>query len=125
NSKDVKATIEAQFASLPKNSIDYALMEKAGRVLNIEASFDWDDVGSWISVAKYLKEDGEKNTSNCGGTSLDSSNNIVFSKEKTHIALLGVKDLIVVQTDDAVLIADRNQADQIKALVDKLPEDLL
>jgi mannose-1-phosphate guanylyltransferase len=55
NSPTSIATVAEKFPLLPARSIDYALMENADRVLNIEATFDWDDVGSWISVAKYLE----------------------------------------------------------------------
>lgn len=125
-SSDVLATIEEKFALLTPISIDYALMENASRVLNIEATFDWDDVGSWISVAKYLPVIGEDNRCNDEITEIDSQNNIVFNARKdSHIALLGVDDLIIVQTEDTVLVANRHQADDIKKLSDQLPEGLL
>ncbi|MGJ8695529.1 MAG: mannose-1-phosphate guanylyltransferase [Verrucomicrobiaceae bacterium] len=125
-SDDVHQTIAADFANLTPISIDYALMEKADRVLNIEATFDWDDVGSWISVAKYLPVEGDDNRTNTPITEIDSQNNIVFNARKdSRIALLGVDDLIIVQTDDALLIANRHQADAIKNLSPKLPENLL
>ena len=126
DSSDVLATMEEKFASLTPISIDYALMENASRVLNIEATFDWDDVGSWISVAKYLPVVGDENRCNREITEIDSQNNIIFNARKdSHIALLGVDDLIVVQTEDAVLVANRHQADDIKKLSDQLPDALL
>jgi mannose-1-phosphate guanylyltransferase len=126
HSKNPEATIAAQFPKLTPISIDYALMEKAARVLNIEATFDWDDVGSWLSVATYLESQGTNNRTNEPITELDSENNIVFNARKgSRVALLGVDDLIVVQTDDALLIANRHQADSIKQLVDQLPKELL
>ncbi len=125
-SSDIAATVETQFPALTPISIDYALMEKADRVLNIEASFDWDDVGSWISIAKYLEADKDSNQTNEPISQIDSANNIVFNaRSGSRIALLGVDDLIVVQTADAVLIANRHQADAIKKLADLLPPELL
>jgi mannose-1-phosphate guanylyltransferase len=125
-SSDLPATIAALFPALPARSIDYALMENADRVLNIEATFDWDDVGSWISVAKYLDKYGDENRANEAITELDSENNIVFNaRPGSRIALLGVEDLIIVQTEDALLIANRHQADGIKNLSPLLPEELL
>lgn len=124
-SRDIPATVAAQFPELTPISIDYALMEKADRVLNIEATFDWDDVGSWISVAKYLEQDENHNSFNDDVAKLDSENNIVFNARKdVKIALLGVDDLIVVQTEDAILIANRHQADDIKKLSAQLPPEL-
>lgn len=125
-SNDIAATVQAQFPKLTPISIDYALMEKASRVLNIEATFDWDDVGSWISVAKYLQTSGKNNQANAPISEIDSENNIIFNaRTGSHVALLGVDDLIVVQTEDALLIANRHQADAIKNLCAKLPPDLL
>ena len=126
HSNDLPATVAAQFPDLTPISIDYALMEHADRVLNIEATFDWDDVGSWISIAKYLTNQGENNATNSDLAIIDSENNIIFNDQKQiKIALLGVDDLIVVQTDDALLIANRHQADAIKKLSALLPKELL
>jgi len=126
NSPDIHATVAAQFPQLTPISIYYALMENAERVLNIEASFDWDDVGSWVSIAKYLEKYGRENRANEPISELDSENNIVFNaRPGTRIALLGVEDLIIVQTADALLVANRHQADSIKKLSDILPVELL
>ena len=126
HASDLAATVAAQFPQLTAISIDYALMEKADRVLNIEATFDWDDVGSWVSIAKYLEKYGDENRANEPITEIDSQNNIVFNaRPGTRIALLGVDDLIIVQTPDALLIANRHQADAIKKLSDILPAELL
>lgn len=126
HSADVHATVAAQFPQLTPIAIDYALMESADRVLNIEATFDWDDVGSWISIAKYLKKIGDENRANEPITEIDSQNNIIYNaRPGTRIALLGVDDLIIVQTPDATLIANRHQADAIKKLSDILPVELL
>lgn len=123
---DLLGTVAEKFPQLPARSIDYALMEKADRVLNIEATFDWDDVGSWISVAKYLQPYGEENRANIEITELQSRNNIVFNaRPESRVALLGVNDLIVVQTGDALLVANRNDADAIKNLSPLLPKGLL
>jgi len=125
-SKDLLATVAAQFPKLTAVSIDYALMETADRVLNIEATFDWDDVGSWVSIAKYLPEGENRNRNNQPVSQIDSENNIIFDATSgTHIALLGVDDLIIVKTEDALLVANRHQADAIKKLSDLLPENLL
>jgi len=122
--KDLQATIDAQFITLPQISIDYALMEKAGRVLNLEATFDWDDVGSWISVGKYLPTDEHENATNQPVTQIDSHGNIIFSTAGQNISLLGVTDLIVVQTADALLVANKHSADAIKKIVDMVPSSL-
>lgn len=114
----------ARFAKLPKISFDYAIMEKADRVLMVEAAFDWDDVGGWQAVATYFETDAEGNAANCKITAVDSSNNIVFDEKGTKVALLGVHNLIVVRTGDALLVCHRHQAEKIKDLIGKLPPEL-
>lgn len=123
-SRNLKDTLDAQFGTLPQISIDYALMEKARRVLNVEASFDWDDVGSWISAAKYLPTDENGNSANQELTRVESHGNIVFSTAGKNISLLGVQDLIVIQTEDALLVANKHSADAIKKIVDLVPPEL-
>ena len=123
---DFGGTVATQFPHLNKVSIDYALMENASRILNIEADVGWDDVGGWPSVAKYLENDADGNAHRGPLISVDASRNIVFSIDGAPMpALLGVSDLIVVQTEDALLVANRNDADQIKKLVDILPDNFL
>lgn len=124
NSSDFNATVDRQFSKLPKLSIDYALMERASRVLNIEATFDWDDVGNWTSVGRYLKNDEEGNQHNCELSKIDASGNLIFSQTGQHIALLGVQDLIIVSAKDALLITTHAHAENIKKLADQLPQEL-
>lgn len=124
NSRDLDATIQHQFGRLPRLSIDYALMERASHVLNIEATFDWDDVGNWTSVGAYLDKDEAGNCHNCATSSFEARDNLVFSQTPQHVALLGVQDLIVVSTPDATLIASKSQAENIKKLVENLPPAL-
>jgi len=116
--------LSSRFAGLPVISFDYAIMEKADRVFMVEASFDWDDVGGWRAVASYLPKDEDSNAANCDLTTLQASNNIVFSENPGKIALIGVHDLIVIRTGDAILVCSRHDAEKIKNLVIKLPSNL-
>lgn len=116
--------LSTRFEKLPKISFDYAIMEKADRVLVVEATFDWDDVGGWQAVATYFKNDGASNAANCEITAVESSNNIVFDEKGTKVALLGVHNLIVVRTADALLVCHRHQAEKIKNLIGQLPPEL-
>jgi mannose-1-phosphate guanylyltransferase len=113
-----------KFSKLPRTSFDYAVMEHADRVLVLEAAFDWDDVGGWQAVARYFPNDNRGNAANCGLTTLEASGNIVFDDAGNNVALLGVNNLIVVRTRDAVLVCHRHHAEKIKNLVAKLPEEL-
>ncbi|MBA2623263.1 MAG: mannose-1-phosphate guanylyltransferase [Chthoniobacterales bacterium] len=112
------------FATLPKISFDYAIMEKADSVLVVEAAFDWDDVGSWQAVASFFANDADSNAANCDITAVASTNNIVFDQDGLKVALLGVHNLIVVRTGDALLVCHRHQAEKIKELIGKLPAEL-
>lgn len=122
---DLSAFLSAGFPTLPKISVDYAIMEKARRVLELEAGFDWDDVGGWVAVSKYLPSCEGGNSSNTPLSPQDSTGNIVFSSGRKHVALAGVHDLIVIDTPDALLVCHRNEAENIKKLVTRLPEQLL
>ena len=81
-------------------------------------------LGSWLAVARYFKNDEQGNAGNCAVTALDSTHNIVFDQMGTNVALLGVHNLIVVRTKDAVLVCHRHQAEKVKNLVGKLPPRL-
>ena len=122
--KQFDKILSTRFSKLPRVSFDYAIMEKADRVLVVEASFDWDDVGSWSAVAKYFSADEHANAASGAVTAVDSTNNIVFDQTGTTIALLGVHNLIVVRTGDALLVCHRHQAERIKDLIGKLPPEL-
>ncbi|HEX8296878.1 MAG TPA: sugar phosphate nucleotidyltransferase [Chthoniobacteraceae bacterium] len=121
---ELGAVLAERFPALPKISIDYAVLEKAGRVLMVESAFDWDDVGSWTAIAKYLDNHGDGNVGNAALQTVDAGNNIVYSTGGATIGLVGVSDLIVVQTGDALLICHRDHAEKIKQLVTKVPAEL-
>jgi len=119
-------TLAVEYPAIKKISIDYALMEKANNVVIADGSFIWDDLGSWPALARHLKADASGNCAVADLIQVDSSNNIIFDarkKKRTPIALVGITDSILVQTDDAVLFAHKSQAQKIKELVKKLAED--
>src|SRR6266480_2442786 len=89
-----------------------------------KGNFRWDDIGSWRAVANYFEKDNQGNAANCAITALDSSHNIIFEEGGTTIALLGVHDLIVVRTKDALLVCHRHEAEKIKNLIGKLPPEV-
>lgn len=93
-------------------SIDYGVMEKYDNIFVIEGKFGWDDVGSWSSVDRYGEKDNNGNVLNSSGVLMKSSNNIVLTKKK--ILLNNVDDLIVVETDDCILVSSKEHAQDIK-----------
>jgi len=122
--ENFEKALRERFSKLPRISFDYAIMEKADRVLVVEAGFDWDDIGSWRAVANYFHKDKHGNAANRPITALDSSNNVVLEEDGTNVALLGVHDLIIVRTQDALLICHRHEAERIKDLIGKIPPEL-
>jgi len=121
---DPEEILESQFEALPKISIDYAVMERASHVVEVQAAFDWDDVGSWTALNQYLPGDEEGNHSNTSLYHQQAAHNLVFSEEKKPVAIIGLNDLIVVQASDALLICHRQNAEDIKKVIPKLPPDL-
>lgn len=122
-SRDFASFLLERFPSLPKISVDYAIMEQATEVLSVRAEFDWDDVGAWTALPAHLGVDSDGNTVRGAVTLLDAKNNIVVSNSRT-IAMCGVHDLVVVETDDALLVCHRDAAQLIKNLQPLLPSEL-
>ncbi len=114
-----------EYPEIKKVSIDYALMEHAQNVVVADGAFDWDDLGSWTALARHLKADAEGNCAVGDFIHVDAARNIIFdarTKNRTPIAVVGQRDTILVQTDDAVLLAHKSQAQKIKELVKRLAE---
>ena len=108
-----------QFEALDKISIDYALMEKADNILMARGVFSWDDVGSWPAIENHFDKDPSDNVLIGACEQVDASGNIVVSKERVT-ALLGVKDLVVVQAEGVTLVCNKNSAQDVKRLVEQL-----
>jgi mannose-1-phosphate guanylyltransferase len=113
------AQIAAIFAEIPSISIDYALMEKAKGVLICEGNFGWSDVGAWSSLADIWKRDDFGNAFKGECIVLDTSNSICFNPGKLA-AFIGVKDLIVINTKDALLVCHKGQDQRVKQVLDAL-----
>lgn len=123
-SGDPTAYLAARFPALPKISVDYAIMEKAAEVQTIVAEYDWDDVGMWTSLPPHLETDAAANAVRGKVLAVDAQNNVAFSNGRV-IALVGVKDLVVVETADALLVCHRDAVQDIKKLMPLLPKELL
>ncbi|HEX4122013.1 MAG TPA: sugar phosphate nucleotidyltransferase [Verrucomicrobiae bacterium] len=114
-----------EYPEIKKISIDYALMEHAQNVVVADGVFEWDDLGSWTALARHLRADPEGNCAVGDFIHVDAARNIIFdarTKNRTPIAVVGQRDTILVQTDDAVLLAHKSQAQKVKEMVKKLAE---
>lgn len=108
------------FAQVPEDSIDYAVMERTRRAAVVPVSCEWSDIGSWAALWAASERDGNGNRLEGDVLALDSDNCFVRSTDRRMVALLGVHDLVVVDTPDAVLVAARDHAQDVKKLVDQL-----
>jgi len=120
--KHERKKISEIFEKLPSTSIDYALMEKAKGILVIKGDFGWSDVGAWSSVAEIWSKDENGNAVKGNVVSIDSKNCIVYNPNMLT-ALIGVKDIIVIYNNNALLICDKNYDQRIKELVEKLEKE--
>jgi len=107
------------FNEMPSISIDYALMEKASGVVMCEGDFGWSDVGSWSSLIENWPRDVSGNSTRGETVSLDTKNCLVHNPHKLT-ALVGVQDLIIVETEDALLICHRDQDQKVRQIVENL-----
>jgi mannose-1-phosphate guanylyltransferase/mannose-6-phosphate isomerase len=109
--------LPAIFGTVPKKSIDYAVLERTSSAAVIPVDFGWSDIGSWNSLWNELERDGSGNTTN-GPTALrDTRNSLVLSDETILTAVVGMDEIVVVSTPDAVLVVPRAQAEKVRDLV--------
>jgi mannose-1-phosphate guanylyltransferase len=114
------------FPTLPSISIDHGVMEKARRIAVVPGDFGWNDVGSWQVTWEMSEKDAAGNSVPAGSVAVDARDNLVRDlttaarKAPKRWALLGVSDLVIVETDDAVLIVPRDRAQDVRVVVDAL-----
>ena len=108
------------YPALPRISVDYALLEKAGNVIVLPASFDWDDVGAWPAVARHLVRDEAGNVVRGQAVIEDGHHNIVINEGNHFTAVLGADNLVVVHARGATLVCPREKAQHIKKLLQRL-----
>jgi len=112
---------EEAFAASPSDSIDYAVMEKTGRAMVLPVDIGWNDVGSWSALWEVSEQDADGNAHHGEVIAVDSHRNYAYSRRL--VALVGVDDLVVVETDDAVLVARKDRVQQVKDVVARLKAD--
>jgi mannose-1-phosphate guanylyltransferase/mannose-6-phosphate isomerase len=108
------------FARAPKKSIDYAVMERTSRAAVLPVDLGWSDIGSWSTVWDVLAHDEAGNATDGPVVMLDSRNSLVRSEESMLTTVVGLDDVVVVATGDAVLVASRDKAEKVKLLVEQL-----
>jgi mannose-1-phosphate guanylyltransferase len=118
-----QAVTSETYRQIPKRPIDKAVMEKAADVKVVEATFEWDDVGSWKSLSSHHLQDKDGNTVLANHRGIRTSGCIIAGDPKHLIATIGISDLVIVQTPDATLVCHKNEVEDIKKIVEALEKD--
>ena len=119
---DYNAVLQKEFRAMQSQSIDYGVLEKADSIFVIPGSFGWDDVGSWLAVGRLQKEDADGSIV-AGDVITVNSKNCIIQGESKLIAAVGLENIIVVDTKDAILICDKEHAGEIKTVMAQLEEN--
>ena len=117
--EDELAVLEREFSAFRAKSIDYGVMEKAKNIYILSGSFGWDDVGSWLAVGRIKKSNEFGNVISGNAITVDTKNCIIQSDSKL-IATVGMENIIVVDTKDALLICEKDSAGEIKKVLENL-----
>jgi mannose-1-phosphate guanylyltransferase/mannose-6-phosphate isomerase len=117
-----KSELPSAFTRLENISIDYAVMEKARNIAVIAGGFDWSDIGAWNAVADASPADERGNTTTGETIVIDSSNTHIESKDRL-VAAIGLNDLLIVDTPDALLVAHKSKSQEVKQVVNRLKAD--
>lgn len=111
--------LKQEFSNFNSESIDYGIMERADNIYTIPGSFGWDDVGSWLALERINKTNDDGNVIKGNVITINSKNSIIQGQDKL-IAAIGMENLIVVDTDDALLIASKDSTQEVKKVIENL-----
>jgi len=114
----LQADISSEYALMPKIPVDIGIMEQAEKRVIIPVDYGWSDVGSWKALYDISKKDKKNNVMNCENELIDSTNNYVNCQK--FVSLIGIDDLVVVESEDAILISKKDRSEDVKKIVDKL-----
>ena len=114
------ATLQREFAAIDSRSIDYAVMERYNDVAVIEATFRWDDVGSWQSIGRLTEPDEQGNCVRGKYLPIQSQRMIVYGDHDHLLVTIGMQDMIVVHTDNATLVAPKHEEERVREVVKQL-----
>ena len=119
NTPEEEQVIAEVYPTIPSISVDYGIMEKSKDVLVISGDFGWNDVGSWENMDVIYDEDENGNIIVGNQINIDTKNTISYAKKRL-ITTVGVENLIIVETEDAILVCDKDRAQDVKLIVDEL-----
>jgi mannose-1-phosphate guanylyltransferase len=110
------------FSQCPEESIDFAVMEPTKKAKVVPYVGDWSDIGAWDALYDYADKDEDQNVL-LGDVMAEGTNNCLIRSESRLVAAVGVKDLVIVETADAVLVMDKNQAQDVKKIVKRIKQE--
>lgn len=113
---------ESIFSKCPEDSIDYAIMEKIDNGVVIPLNAGWSDIGDWTAIAKTLKQDERGNSEQGDVISIDNHNCFIQSNSRL-VATLGLENVVIVETPDAILVVDKQKTQQVKKVVSRLSQE--
>jgi mannose-1-phosphate guanylyltransferase len=113
--------LEKVYDSIEGESIDYGVMEKAEDVVLLKGDFGWNDIGSWAAMEQLWPKDANGNFLDAEVISIESSGNIIHSTKKL-VAVIGLKDIVIIETEDALLVCPKDRAPDVRRAVDELKE---
>lgn len=120
---DEQEVIASAFERLPATSIDYGILEKADRMLVMPADFGWADVGNWRTVRDILAADEKENVVKGRHCGIDSEGNLIYSLSGKLVATAGVSNMIIIETDDVLLVCPQDRAHDVKRIVSELQKE--
>ncbi len=121
DAEGLSADFSEEYALMPKVPVDIGIMEKAEKRVVIPVDYGWSDVGSWKALYDVSQKDENNNVLKCKNEIINSKNNYINSKK--FVALIGIDNLVVIDSGDALLIASKERSEDVKKIVEKLKKD--
>lgn len=115
-----KDVVDSEYKDMERISVDYGIMEKLEDILVISGEFDWNDIGNWAAVRDIKDKDENGNVIEGKHVSVDTKNCLILGVEDKMVATIGIEDLIVVDTEEALLICHKDRVQDVKQIVDSL-----
>ena len=110
------------YPTLPSISVDYGILEKSRNLVVVPTEFGWDDLGSWIPWGRVFPKDSHGNVAQGDFIGVETEDCIIYSPKKA-VATLGVSDLIIVETDDVLMVCAKDKAQEVKKIIEKLRKE--
>jgi len=119
-SRDLESVTARIWSTLPSITIDHGVMEHARRVAVVPAEIGWSDVGDWNGLGELIEQDALGNSVRGNLLKIETTNSVIWSETGRMVAMVGLDNIIVVDTEDALLVVDRKQSQKVRKVVERL-----